>query len=78
MEQIATKVATILFSQYGVLGVCVVGLVLFLLKTLKDHKEERLRLIEAIQRQHEEALEVTRGNTTVLTEVKTLIQTISK
>lgn len=78
MEEVATQIAKIVFSQYGVLGIVVVGLVLYILKKEKDHRDERRELVGAMQKQHSEALEVTRGNTTVLTEVKTLIQTIAR
>lgn len=76
MEPIATKVATMLFSQYGLLGILTVLLGLYVLKKERDHRDERKELVAALERQHTEALEVTKGNTTVLTEVKTLIQTL--
>lgn len=77
MEAIAEKVVNILLSQYGVLGIIVIGLVLYILKKEKDHREERREMRAQFAAQHKEALEVTKGNTTVLAEVKTLIQTIA-
>lgn len=74
---IGQEIAQKLFSQYGVLGVVVLGLVLYILKKERDHANERKELVGAMEKQHSEALEVTKGNTTVLTEVKTLIQTIT-
>lgn len=77
MEAIAEKALNLLLSQYGVLGIVVVGLVWFILKIMKEHRQEREALIASMAKQHAEALEVTRGNTTVLSEVKALIQTIA-
>jgi hypothetical protein len=78
MEAVATKVATILFSQYGVLGICVVGLVLFILKLMREHAKERAELVASLKSQGDTMLDAFEKNTTVLTEVKTLISTISR
>lgn len=76
MEAMIIKLGNVLLSQYGVLGIVVVGLVAYIVWKEVRHGREREELVHAMEKQHAEALEVTRGNITVLSEVKTLIQTI--
>lgn len=61
-------------AQYGPLGLMVLACFIYILKKDKDHKEERKELTTNFERQHKESLEVTKNNTTVLTEISVLIR----
>ena len=63
-----------LASDYGPLGLIVLALFWYIIKRDNDHREERRELTTILQKQHEEALEVTSKNTTVLTEISVLIR----
>lgn len=68
-------------QQYGPFGVIILACFWYILykdKARKDeqkiHQEERKELANILAKQHQEALEVTKNNTTVLTEISTLIK----
>ena len=63
-----------LASQYGPLGLIVLALFFYILKRDKDQKDERKQVVDTLAKQHAEALEVTRNNTSVLSEISTLIK----
>lgn len=70
-----------LAAQYGPGGLIILACFWYILYKDKAHREERKHLSEILARQHHEALEVTRNNTqiaqnntSVLTEIATLIK----
>ena len=84
-----SKVGTVLLSQYGVLGLIVFCMALYILKKEKDHatfivnKEaahaaERKEMVAALKENNDKMLVAFDRNTTVLTEVRTLIETIAR
>jgi hypothetical protein len=64
------------FMEAGLLGVIILALGLYIIKRDRDHRIERKEMFDLVGKQHTEAMEVTKGNMTVLAEMKTLIQTI--
>lgn len=60
-------------SQYGFPGLVILAFGWYIVHTGKIHREERKELTDVLAKQHEEALEVTKSNITVITELKTLI-----
>lgn len=60
--------------QYGPLGLIVLACFWYILYKDKMHKDERKELSDALSHQHKESLEVTKNNTTVLTEIAVLIR----
>lgn len=63
-----------LASDYGPLGLIVLASFWYIVRKDKQHREERKELTDTLAKQHSEALEVTRNNTTVLTEISVLIR----
>lgn len=63
-----------LASDYGPLGLIVLASFWYIVRKDKQHREERKELTDTLTKQHSEALEVTRNNTTVLTEISVLIR----
>lgn len=61
-------------QTYGPLGLIILASFWYILYKDKQHREERKEFAEAFKQQHKEASEVTRNNTTVLTEIATLIR----
>jgi hypothetical protein len=61
-------------EKYGALGLILIACFWYILYKDKSHQSERKEITEALKKQHEEALQVTKNNTTVLTEIATLIR----
>lgn len=61
-------------GQYGALGLMLLACFYYIKSKDKDHAEERKEMNENFERQHSEALEVTKNNTNVLVEISTLIK----
>jgi hypothetical protein len=61
-------------TQYGPLGIVVLACFWYIVMKDKEHREERKEITSALERQHTEAIEVTKANTTVLTEISVLIR----
>ena len=61
-------------EQYGALGLVLLASFWYIRIGDKEQKEERQIFLEMLERQHEQALEVTRNNTTVLIEIATIIK----
>lgn len=61
-------------QDYGALGLIILACFWYIVKKDGDHKDERKEVMDALAQQHKEALEVTKNNTTVLTEIATLIR----
>ena len=89
MEAIISKVGTLLLSQYGLLGIIVVVLGLYILKKEKDQKEDRADALKTMNEDRDAALKSLTDlteraiasqdrNTQVLAEVRTLIETIAR
>jgi predicted HTH transcriptional regulator len=78
MEALALQIGRILFSQYGVLGAVVTGLVIFIVWMIKTHNTDRKELVKTITDQNDRMINAFDRNTTVLSEVKTLIQTMDR
>lgn len=78
MEALALKVGEAVFSQYGILGAVCVGLIIFLVKIMKDHRAERDSIIRSLTTQNDRMIDSFDKNTTTLTQVKTLIETLTR
>lgn len=61
-------------GQYGALGLTLLASFWYINKKDGEHKEERQGVAERLEQMHKEALEVTKNNTIVLTEISTLIK----
>lgn len=62
-------------GQYGALGLMLLACFWYINKKDKDHKEEREEMNGRFEKQHEEALEVTKSNTSAMLELTTMIKT---
>lgn len=60
--------------QYGLLGICVLGLAGYILKVEKTHSEERSEWRRQQDRQSEEMNRNIRENTSILSSLKTLLE----
>ena len=65
-------------SQYGILGVICTALAGYVLMIEKRHTKERKEWKETIERQFDEANKTTRENTSVLSALKTIIETMRR
>ncbi len=63
-----------LSAQYGPFGLIILAAFWYIIYKDKEHLNERKELTATLARQHSESLEVTKNNTTVLTEIATLIR----
>jgi hypothetical protein len=61
-------------GQYGMPGLIIFSFGWYIVRKDREHKEERKDVTQALKAQHEEALEVTKNNTTVLSEIATIIK----
>lgn len=64
--------------NFGVLGIACVGLVLFILKTLKSHQKERESWNVSMKELSDNSSEAINNNTAVLYEIKGLIASLKK
>lgn len=78
METLGIKIGTAVFSQYGILGAVCVALSLFLIKVMRDHRAERDALVQSLTQQNDRMIDSFDKNTTTLTQVKTLIETLTR
>ena len=65
-------------SDYGILGVMLAALAAYVLMIEKRHKEERKEWKETIERQFDESNKTTRENTSVLSSLKAIIETMRR
>lgn len=65
-------------SQYGILGIICAALAGYVLMIEKRHVKERKEWKETIERQFDEANKTTRENTSVLSALKTIIETMRR
>ena len=75
MEQIAGSVVGKLV-EFGLLGVLVLVLGWYIMQKDRQHREEREKLNSSLKDANDKMLTAFDRNTTVLTEVKTIIQTL--
>jgi preprotein translocase subunit YajC len=75
MESITGTIAGKLI-EFGLLGVIVLVLGFYIVRKDKEHREEREKLASSLKDTNDKMLTAFDRNTTVLTEVKTLIQTL--
>jgi hypothetical protein len=61
--------------NYGVLGICVLGLAGYILRIESRHKEERDEWKRSIDRQFDRQNENIEKNTSILSALKTLLET---
>jgi len=61
-------------SQYGFQGACIVGLGVFIMYIMKSHNDERTEFRKTIERQFEEANRNTKENTSILSELASLLK----
>ena len=71
MNDLANNIAV----NYGVLGVAVVALAAYFVKVEKRHKEERDEWRKAIEKQNDEINRNVKENTSILSALKTLLET---
>jgi hypothetical protein len=64
--------------EYGFLGIAVLMLGAFIMYKDRQHRDERKELTTSLKDANEKMLAAFDRNTTVLTEVKTIIQTINR
>lgn len=60
--------------QYGLAGICILGLSLFVLKLMGDHRKERDEWREENKRQQEDSTKVIRDTGNILSGLKTLLE----
>lgn len=65
-------------SQYGLSGVCIIGMAAFVMYLMKAHKEEREEWRKSQERRDEESNRNIRENTNILSALKTIIETIKR
>ena len=65
-------------TQYGILGIICAALGGYVLMIEKRHAKERKEWKETIERQFDEANKTTRENTSVLSALKTIIETMRR
>lgn len=65
-------------AQYGILGIICAALAAYVLHIEKRHSSERKEWKETIDKQFTEANKTTRENTSVLSSLKTIIETMRR
>lgn len=65
-------------AQYGLAGLCIIGLAWFVLYLMKQHKEERDMWTKRQESQNDDHNRSLNRNTEVLSELTTLIKSIKK
>lgn len=73
IDLIYTEMDEILL-KYGLPGVCILGLALFVLKLMGDHRKERDEWREENRRQQEDSTKVIRDTGNILSGLKTLLE----
>jgi hypothetical protein len=76
METVMDTVAGKLI-EFGLLGIIVIVLGVYIIKKDRDHHSERRELSGFLKEANDKMLSAFDRNTTVLTEVKTIIQSIT-
>jgi len=69
---------TEILDKYGLPGIVIGGLGWFVLYLMKQHKQERKEWQDAQKQRDEKSNEAINSNTTALTILKTLIETIKR
>jgi hypothetical protein len=77
MEEIIVK-SGLLLLNYGVLGIAVIAMGLYILKKDREHAKERELLNGNMKEQNNRMIEAFDKNTTVLSEMKAIINTITR
>jgi predicted HTH transcriptional regulator len=77
MEEIIAK-AGLLLLNYGVLGIATVAMGLYILKKDREHAKERDVINGNLKEQNNRMIEAFDKNTTVLSEMKAIINTITR
>lgn len=65
-------------AQYGILGIICAALAAYVLMIEKRHARERKEWQETINKQFDEANKTTRENTSVLSSLKTIIESMRR
>ena len=76
MEELITRVGLLLLN-YGVLGIAVIAMGLYILKKDREHAKERDMINGNLKGQNDKMIEAFDKNTTVLSEMKAIINTIN-
>lgn len=61
-------------AQYGLAGLCIIGLAWFIMYLMKEHKTEREEWRRLQERQNDEANRNINKNTDILSELTTLLK----
>jgi predicted HTH transcriptional regulator len=77
MEDLITRVGLLLLN-YGVLGIAVIAMGLYILKKDREHAKERDVINGNLKEQNSRMIEAFDKNTTVLSEMKAIINTIRR
>lgn len=65
-------------AQYGILGIICAALAAYVLHIEKRHSKERREWQDTINKQFDEANKTTRENTSVLSSLKTIIESMRR